>query len=153
MTVPADWKGDAIYIHFGSVTSNLYLWVNGKFVGYSEDSKLGAEFELTKYLVPGQENKIAFQVFRWCDGSYLEDQDFWRLSGVARDVYMYARPQTRLGDIRVVTELDDQYKDATLKVDAEVLNANGSTRVDIALTDPSGRTVATQEGLKPEKGP
>ena len=152
VTVPADWKGDAIYIHFGSVTSNLYLWVNGKFVGYSEDSKLGAEFELTKYLVPGQENKIAFQVFRWCDGSYLEDQDFWRLSGVARDVYMYARPQTRLGDIRVVTELDDQYKDAILKVDAEVLNANGSTRVDIALTDPSGRTVATQEGLKPEKG-
>lgn len=150
--VPADWKGDAIYIHFGSVTSNLYLWVNGKFVGYSEDSKLGAEFDLTKYLVPGRENKIAFQVFRWCDGSYLEDQDFWRLSGVARGVYMYARPQTRLGDIRVVTDLDDQYKDAILKVDADVVNATGATRVDVALIDPAGKAVVSEQGIRPGKG-
>lgn len=150
--VPADWKGNAIYIHFGSVTSNLYLWVNGKFVGYSEDSKLGAEFDLTKYLVPGQENKIAFQVFRWSDGSWLEDQDFWRLSGVARDVYMYARPQTRLGDIRVVTDLDAAYKDATLKIDADVVNATGATRVDVALADPSGKTVVSEQNIKPAKG-
>lgn len=152
VTVPADWKGDAIYIHFGSVTSNLYLWVNGRFVGYSEDSKLGAEFDLTKYLVPGRENKIAFQVFRWSDGSYLEDQDFWRLSGVARGVYMYARPQTRLGDIRVVTDLDGQYKDATLKVDADVVNATGATRVDVELVDPAGQTVVSEQGIRPDKG-
>ena len=152
VTVPADWKGDAIYIHFGSVTSNLYLWVNGRFVGYSEDSKLGAEFDLTKYLVPGRENKIAFQVFRWCDGSFLEDQDFWRLSGVARGVYLYARPQTRLGDIRVVTDLDDQYKDAILKVDADVVNATGATRVDVALIDPAGKTVVSEQGIRPGKG-
>ena len=71
--VPADWKGKEIFAHFGSVTSNMYLWVNGQFVGYSEDSKLEAEFNLTKYLKPGK-NLIAFQVFRWCDGTYLEDQ-------------------------------------------------------------------------------
>lgn len=127
ITVPASWKGEQIYIHFGSVTSNLYLWVNGKFVGYSEDSKLGAEFDLTKYLIPGQENKIAFQVFRWSDGSWLEDQDFWRLSGVARDVYLYARPTVaRLGDIFVQTELDDQYKDAVLKINADVHFGKGT---------------------------
>ena len=152
VTVPADWKGDALYIHFGSVTSNLYLWVNGRFVGYSEDSKLGAEFDLTKYLVPGAENKIAFQVFRWSDGSWLEDQDFWRLSGVARGVYLYARPQTRLGDIRVVTELDEQYRDAVLKVETEVVGATGATRVDLTLTDPSGAVVASQTGIRPGKG-
>ena len=152
VNIPADWKGDELYIHFGSVTSNLYLWVNGRFVGYSEDSKLGAEFDLTKYLIPGRENKIAFQVFRWSDGSWLEDQDFWRLSGVARDVYLYARPKTHLGDIRVVTDLDEAYQDAVLKVDAEVANATGATRVGFTLTDPSGKTVFSEEGLKPVKG-
>lgn len=85
IVVPADWSGKDIIAHFGSVTSNMYLWVNGKFVGYSEDSKLEAEFDITKYLKPGQKNLIAFQVFRWCDGTYLEDQDFFRYSGVGRD--------------------------------------------------------------------
>ena len=83
--IPADWKGKDIVAHFGSVTSNMYLWVNGKYVGYSEDSKLEAEFNLTPYLQPGKKNLIAFQVFRWCDGTYLEDQDFFRHSGVGRD--------------------------------------------------------------------
>lgn len=78
ITVPADWKGKDIIAHFGAVSSNMYLWVNGKFVGYSEDSKLEAEFDLTPYLKFGQKNLIAFQVFRWCDGTYLEDQDFFR---------------------------------------------------------------------------
>jgi beta-galactosidase len=78
ITVPADWSGKEIIAHFGSVISNIYLWVNGKFAGYSEDSKLEAEFNLTPYLKPGQKNLIAFQVFRWCDGSYLEDHDFFR---------------------------------------------------------------------------
>ena len=95
-TVPASWKGKDIIAHFGSVTSNIYLWVNGKYVGYSEDSKLEAEFDLTRYLKPGQENLIAFQVFRWCDGTYLEDQDFFRYSGVGRDCYLYAREKRRI---------------------------------------------------------
>jgi beta-galactosidase len=85
IVVPADWKGKDIIAHFGSVTSNMYLWVNGRYVGYSEDSKLEAEFDLTPYLKPGRKNLIAFQVFRWCDGTYLEDQDFFRYSGVGRD--------------------------------------------------------------------
>ncbi len=152
VVVPAEWRGDAVYIHFGSVTSNLYLWVNGQFVGYSEDSKLGAEFDLTKYLVPGRENKIAFQVFRWSDGSYLEDQDFWRLSGVARGIYLYARPQTRLGDIRVVTDLDEQYRDAVLTIDADVVHATGTTRVDLALVSPAGDTIVSEKGIRPGRG-
>ena len=84
IVIPAEWKDKQIFAHFGSVTSNIYLWVNGKYVGYSEDSKLEAEFDLSGYLKPGK-NLIAFQVFRWCDGSYLEDQDFFRFSGVGRD--------------------------------------------------------------------
>ena len=83
--IPENWKGRDILIHFGSVTSNIYLWVNGKFVGYSEDSKLAAEFDITKFVKPGKEATIVFQTFRWCDGTYLEDQDFFRLCGVARE--------------------------------------------------------------------
>ena len=104
IVVPASWKGKDIIAHFGSVTSNMYLWVNGRYVGYSEDSKLEAEFDLTPYLKPGQKNLIAFQVFRWCDGTYLEDQDFFRYSGVGRDCYLYARNKKRIQDIRVTPE-------------------------------------------------
>ena len=89
VTVPAAWSGKRIMAHFGSVTSNMYLWVNGKYVGYSEDSKLEAEFDLTPYLKAGQKNLIAFQVFRWCDGTYFEDQDFFSYSCVGRDCYLY----------------------------------------------------------------
>ena len=137
--VPAAWKGKEIFAHFGSVTSNIYLWVNGQFVGYSEDSKLEAEFNLTKYLKPGK-NLIAFQTFRWCDGSYLEDQDFFRLSGVGRDCYLYARNAKYIQDIRVTPDLDAQYKDATLNV---ALNLKGSGIVDLKLLDKSGKPIAT----------
>ena len=112
--VPADWKGKQIMAHFGSVTSNMYIWVNGQYVGYSEDSKLEAEFDLTRYLKPGQKNLIAFQVFRWCDGTYLEDQDFFRYSGVGRDCYLYARNHQQIADIRVTPDLDASYKDGSL---------------------------------------
>ena len=91
IVIPAEWKNKQIFVHFGSVTSNIYLWVNGKYVGYSEDSKLEAEFDLSGYLKPGK-NLIAFQVFRWCDGSYLEDQDFFRFFGIFRSVKLYAKP-------------------------------------------------------------
>ena len=143
--VPASWKGKDIIAHFGSVTSNLYLWVNGKYVGYSEDGKLEAEFNLTPYLKPGQKNLIAFQVFRWCDGTYLEDQDFFRYSGVGRDCYLYAREKKRIEDIRVTPDLDANYKNGSLSV---VLNLKGSGKVNLTLKDASGKEVATAQATK-----
>ena len=140
VTVPASWKGKDIIVHFGSVTSCIYLWVNGRYVGYSEDSKLEAEFDLTRYLKPGQENLIAFQVFRWCDGSYLEDQDFFRLSGVARDCYLYARNKKRIEDLRYTPDLDAEYKDGTLAVELDV---KGGGTVQLDLADADGKSVAS----------
>ncbi len=139
--VPADWKGKDIFAHFGSVTSNIYLWVNGKYVGYSEDSKLEAEFDLTPYLQPGKENLICFQVFRWCDGSYLEDQDFFRFSGVGRDCYLFARDKKRISDIRVTPDLLNNYKDGLLTVD---LKATANSPIDLILKDASGNVVASE---------
>ena len=140
ITVPASWKGKDIIAHFGAVSSNMYLWVNGKFVGYSEDSKLEAEFDLTSYLKPGQKNVIAFQVFRWCDGSYLEDQDFFRYTGVARHCYLYARNKKRIEDIRVTPDLDAGYKNGTLAVDVQL---KGSGNVLLTLKDAEGKEVAS----------
>ena len=143
--VPASWKGKDIIAHFGSVTSNMYLWVNGKYVGYSEDSKLEAEFNLTPYLKPGQKNLIAFQVFRWCDGTYLEDQDFFRYSGVGRDCYLYARDKKRIEDIRVTPDLDANYKNGSLSI---ALNMKGSGKVNLTLKDAAGKEVATAQATK-----
>ena len=143
--VPASWKGKDIIAHFGSVTSNLYLWVNGKYVGYSEDSKLEAEFNLTPYLKPGQKNLIAFQVFRWCDGTYLEDQDFFRYSGVGRDCYLYARNKKRIEDIRVTPDLDGEYKNGSLNI---ALTLKGSGKVNLTLKDASGKEVANTQAIK-----
>lgn len=142
ITVPADWKGKDIIAHFGAVSSNMYLWVNGKFVGYSEDSKLEAEFDLTPYLKFGQKNLIAFQVFRWCDGTYLEDQDFFRYTGVARDCYLYARNKKRIDDIRVTPDLDKEYKNGSLAVS---LNLKGSGNVLLELLDAKNQVVASSE--------
>ena len=137
--IPASWSGRQIVAHFGSVTSCIYLWVNGKFVGYSEDSKLEAEFDITKFVRPGEENVFAFQVLRWCDGTYLEDQDFFRFCGVARECYLYSRPQKHIEDIRVNTVLDATFKDAVLDV-AVTLAAKGS--VELQLLDACGKCVA-----------
>lgn len=137
--LPETWKGRQIIAHFGSVTSNIYLWVNGKFVGYAEDSKIAAEFDLTPYLHPGR-NLIAFQTFRWCDGSYCEDQDFWRLSGVGRSCYLYSRdPKTHMTDIRITPNLDSQYRNGSLEIEThsecpafisyELLNSQGESVV------------------------
>ena len=141
VVVPAAWKGKDILAHFGSVTSNMYLWVNGRYVGYSEDSKLEAEFNLTPYLKPGQENLIAFQVFRWCDGTYLEDQDFFRHSGVGRDCYLYARGKKRIEDIRVTPDLDAEYRNGSLRV---AVSLKGSGNVNLELQDAAGNPVATE---------
>lgn len=143
VTVPADWKGERIYLHVGSATSNLMVWVNGKFVGYSEDSKVSAEFDLTKYLTPGKENLIAMQVMRWCDGSYLEDQDFWRFTGIAREVYLYARPEAHITDLFITPDLVNNYQDGTLEVKLNAVGAKGET-VMFSLKDKEGKEVAAQ---------
>lgn len=143
VTVPADWKGERIYLHVGSATSNLMVWVNGKFVGYSEYSKVSAEFDLTKYLTPGKENLIAMQVMRWCDGSYLEDQDFWRFTGIAREVYLYARPQAHIADLFITPDLVNNYQDGTLEVKLNAVGAKGET-VMFSLKDKEGKEVAAQ---------
>ena len=118
--IPEDWDGKQVIAHFGSVTSNIYLYVNGKFVGYAEDSKVAAEFDITPYLNKGK-NLIAFQTFRWCDGSWDEDQDFWRLSGVARQSYLFARDaKVQLQDIRVTPDLVNDYKDGVLNIKTTV---------------------------------
>ena len=141
ITIPADWNGKQILAHFGSVSSNMYLWVNGKFVGYSEDTKLEAEFDITRYVKPGK-NLIAFQVFRWCDGSYFEDQDFMRYSGVARDCYLYSREKVRIQDIRVTPDLDGSYDNGSLDISLEL---TGSCAVSLVLTDADGNKVAEQQ--------
>lgn len=140
--IPAEWKDKDIIAHFGSVTSNMYLWVNGKFVGYGEDSKLEQEFDITPYLKPGEENLIAFQVFRWNDGTYLEDQDFFRYSGVGRDCFLMARDKNRIEDLRITPDLINDYKDGTLKIDVK-LKGKGTT--ELTLVSPSGETVASDQ--------
>lgn len=137
--VPADWDGQQIIAHFGSVTSNIYLWVNGKFVGYGEDSKLESEFDITKYVKPGSQNLIAMQVFRWCDGTYFEDQDFFRYAGFARDNYLYARDKRHIENIRVNAGLDSQYKDGILEA---MVNISKPGNVRISLLDAEGKEVA-----------
>ena len=139
-TVPADWKGERVYIHVGSATSNLWVWVNGKYVGYSEDSKMEAEFDITDYVRFGDKNLIAMQIMRWCDGSYIEDQDFWRFTGIAREVYLYARPESHLDDYSVVTDLDEKYMNATLQFDATLAGADGKV-LELQLKDASGKEV------------
>ncbi len=148
VNIPDSWQGRQVIAHFGSVTSNMYLWVNGLFVGYSEDSKLAAEFDITPYLRKG-DNLIAFQVFRWCDGSYCEDQDFWRLSGVARDSYLYARDKNvHIEDVRVTPDLDASYTDGSLKVNVAF---KGKCNLTFQLMDAEGNTVA-EETLTKIKG-
>ena len=138
INIPSNWDGKRVIAHFGSVTSNIYLYVNGKFAGYAEDSKVAAEFDITPFLKKGK-NLIAFQTFRWCDGSWCEDQDFWRLSGPARENYLYARSKDhRLLDVRVETELKNNYKDGYLNITAKV---QGNTLAYFGLYDPDGKEV------------
>lgn len=142
--IPANWDGKQVVAHFGSVTSNIYLYVNGKFAGYAEDSKVAAEFDITPYLKKGK-NLIAFQTFRWCDGSWDEDQDFWRLSGVARESYLFARDaQLHLEDIRVTPDLVNNYKDGVLNISAKV---KGNGKLNFILFDKEGKQVAIATGL------
>ena len=146
--IPEEWIGRDIFLNIGSATSNVYVWVNGKFVGYSEDSKLGTKFNLTKFVKAG-ENLIALQLFRWCDGTYLEDQDFWRMSGIARDVELVARHKTRLNDMTITPSLDAGYNNGALKMHFSF--TSGVKKADVKLLDEMG-TVIAEQTLSPNKG-
>ena len=119
--VPASWEDKKVTIHLGAVKSAFYIWVNGKKVGYSQGSKLPAEFDLTPYLESGK-NSIALEVYRWSDGSYLEDQDFWRFSGIERDVYLYATPKVHIQDFTVLSDLDADYSNGLFNIDIDLVN-------------------------------
>lgn len=140
INIPAEWDGKQVIAHFGSVTSCIYLYVNGRFVGYSEDSKVATEFDITKYVKTG-ENQITFQVMRWCDGSWSEDQDFWRLSGVSRDSYLFARDTNKsISDIVVTPDLDANYTDGAICVETKI--GSDVSHVKYTILDASGAEVA-----------
>ena len=142
--IPATWKAQQVIAHFGSVPGCFYLWVNGQFVGYSEDSKLEAEFDITPYIKAGQKNLIALHEMRWCDGSYLEDQDFFRNTGISRDSWLYARDaKQHIEDLRVTPSLSNDYKDGSLKV--QVVKTKKS-KWNATLTDARGKFVAGIQG-------
>ena len=140
MDIPANWSGQDVILHIGAAGSAYYVWVNGVRVGYSEDSKLPSEFDVTKVVRPGR-NTVAIQVYRWSDGSYLEDQDFWRVSGIEREVFLMAAPKTRIRDFFVHAGLDPSYKDGQLAVDLAVTPAKGATTARIVLLDRDDKTV------------
>lgn len=151
--IPPNWKGKEVILHFGAASSMLNVWVNEEFVGYSEDSKTPAEFNITKYLKSGK-NSLAVEIFRWCDGSYLEDQDFWRMSGMTRDVYLLARSQQHIQDFRVIATLDETYTDGIFSVDVDVLNLGengGSTEIEIVLNDNGNEVISFSEKVNAGK--
>lgn len=127
-TVSPEWKDKEVFLHFGAVSSAFYVWVNEQLVGYSEDSKVPAEFNITKYLKSGN-NTLAVEVYRWCDGSYLEDQDFWRLSGIQRSVFLHARPKTFISDFFAVGDLENNYNDGQLKLDVALKSIGGESNM------------------------
>jgi beta-galactosidase len=147
-SIPVGWHGHEVFIHFGAVKSAFYLWINGKEVGYSEDSKLEAEFNITPYIRSGH-NTVTIEVYRWSIGSYLEGQNFWNVSGIERDVYLYARPKMDIRDFKVVSRLDKQYKDGILNVSAEInftdIITPASCKLKLVLEDASGEEVFTEE--------
>ena len=136
--VPENWKGRETFITFDGVQSAFYLWINGEKVGYSQGSRTPAEFNITKYLKPGK-NVLAAEVYRWSDGSYLEDQDFWRLSGIYRDVFIWSTAKSHIRDFTITTNLDKQYKNARMKINAEVINPSGLVIVEVF--DSSGKRI------------
>ena len=153
--IPSSWGGRQVFLHFDGVRSAFYLWINGKEVGYSQGSMTPAEFNITKYLRKG-ENVLAAEVYRYSDGSYLEDQDAWRLSGIYRDVYLFSTPEVHLRDFFVRSELDEQYCDATVKVTARVRNYSGkdakSHKIEVTLLGADGRFVGSAPLLADESG-
>jgi len=151
--LPNGWADRHVFIHFDGVDSAFYIWVNGREIGYAQGSRTPAEFDITAHLHPGR-NTVAVQVFRWCDGSYMEDQDFWRLSGIYRDVYLFSTPKIHIRDFFIKTDLDENYEHAILNIDAELINYDQSESarpvLRAILFDDTGCKIAS---LKNDKGP
>jgi beta-galactosidase len=153
ITIPAGWKEREIFFFAGGINSFLYLWINGQFVGMSKDSKTPAEFKISKYIKSGSENIIAMQVFRWCDGSYLEDQDFWRLSGIERNIFLYSTPKTHITDVEIVSSLDPVYRDGQLDAKASLVNYISAKEVkglqiEFTLIDGTGKNIFPPKAQK-----
>jgi beta-galactosidase len=149
--VPADWDGRDVFLHVGAAGAAYYIWVNGEKVGYSEDSKLPSEFNLSKYVKPGK-NSIAIEVYRWADASYLEDQDFWRLSGIERSVYVYAEPKSRLRDYTVTALLDKKtYKDGLFSLQAELAGAPSNGEIAVTVYDGDKAVLTTTGRVQGDK--
>jgi beta-galactosidase len=156
INIPANWDGRQVFIHLGAVKSAFFIWVNGKKVGYSEDSKLAAEFDITKYVKTG-ENLIALEVYRWSDASYLECQDMWRISGIERDVYLYATPKLDIRDFKITSNLDQHYKNGLLdlkvdvnsyRIDQKTMHSKPDTfTVAVELADAAGNTLWKEESV------
>jgi beta-galactosidase len=149
-TVPSEWKNKEVFLQFGAVASAFYVWVNEQLVGYSQDSKTPAEFNITRYLQGGK-NSIAVEVYRWCDGSYLEDQDFWRLSGIQRSVFLHARPKTYISDFFAIGDLENNYRDGLLKLDVSLKNTNekaGDFVIETSLFDGSQEIYSESKDIK-----
>lgn len=147
-TLPAAWDGKRIFLHFDGIYSAAYVWVNGKYVGYSEGSNNDAEFDVTKHVAAG-ENNVSVQVFRWCDGSYLEGQDMWHMSGIHRDVYLFATPKTYIRDHYITSTLksSSKYKSGTLNVELTLNNRDSvavNKTVEVKLLSPEGNEIGTQ---------
>ncbi|WP_245903971.1 glycoside hydrolase family 2 TIM barrel-domain containing protein [Dysgonomonas alginatilytica] len=145
INIPADWIDRDIYLHIAGAKSGVYVYINGKEIGYSEDSKNPAEFLLNKYVQPGK-NSLAIKIFRWSTGSYLECQDFWRISGIERDVFLWSQPKTAVNDFRVVSTLDDSYKNGIFKLGIDVKNTSSAAspiNISYELIDDKGKVVAT----------
>ncbi len=153
-SIPKNWKDQQVTLHFGGVSSAMYVWLNGQFIGYSEDSRLPAEFDITNFLNE-KENRLAVKVIRWSDGSYLEDQDHWRLSGIHRDVYLTASPKVQIYDFAVRTELDENYENAQLQIRPEIEvfgNANYENwSLEAQLFDEQNKSVLSEKLSRPVK--
>lgn len=145
--IPTDWDGRDIFLHIAGAKSGVYVYINGKEVGYSEDSKNPAEFLINDYVQPGK-NILTLKIFRWSTGSYLECQDFWRISGIERDVYLFAQPKTAIRDFRIKSSLDDSYTNGDFKLAVDIINhakTNKSVQVSYAIQDLKGTTIASEE--------
>ena len=146
--IPNDWHGREVFLHFAGVQSAMYVWINGREVGYSQGSMTPAEFNITRYLQPG-ENTLACEVYRWCDGSYLEDQDFWRLSGIYRDVYLFATPKVQIRDYFAFPDLTDNYTNGNLDITAKIRNLSkkisGGFSLETKLLDADGKLVSKRD--------
>ncbi|WP_308366296.1 MULTISPECIES: glycoside hydrolase family 2 TIM barrel-domain containing protein [unclassified Microbulbifer] len=152
LEIPDDWQGRQVFLHFGAVNSAMYLWVNGQKVGYSQGSKLPAEFNITRYVKPG-DNKIAVEVYRWSDGSYLEDQDSWSLSGIDREVFAFATPDTHIRDFTVTSDLDESYRNGAFALELDFASAEaGTTPAELTVAVSDGDKVVFSESQTVEAG-